>query len=101
MIDKTLDCDFGTGIVAASRKSGAKVWRPGSWLDPMSRASRPDGLTRRAAMGRIASKRSTARRVTTSAAGVMSARVSARAVITLTSVNIRVRTTSRRKVAFL
>src|SRR5437870_3040345 len=101
MIDNTLDWDSGIRIVAAGWKSGARIWRAGSWLDPISRARRPDGLTRRAATGRIASKRSTARRVTTSAAGVVSVRVSARAVITLTSVNVRARITSRRKAAFL
>jgi len=71
-----------------------------SWAELIRRARRPCGARRLAALGRTDSKRSTARRVTTS--NFLSAeRVSARAVCILMSVNVSARATSRRKVAFL
>ena len=77
---------------------GVEVVILGSWEELISRAMRPVGDTRAAAVGRMVSKRSTARMVTRSAGEI---RVSARAVITLTFVNVRTRVTSRRKAAFL
>ena len=66
------------------------------------RARRPPGARRAAAVGRIAVKRSTARRVTTSnKVGWLAGNCSARAGTTLMFVNVRARMTSRRKVAFL
>jgi len=54
--------------------------------------------TRRAAIGKMASKRSTARRITMSACPKKS---SARVLTTSISVNVSARATSFRKVAFL
>ena len=68
------------------------------WEEAIRRARRPVGATRRAAIGRMFSKRSTARRVTTSK--VDGGRVSARTFCISMSVNVRARVTSRRKVAF-
>jgi len=87
--------------------SEAMVGRDSAWQVPMRMANLPPVVKRRVAMGSMASKRSTARRVTTSAGatpgpGVAGwTRVSARAVITFTSVNVSERITSRRKAAFL
>ena len=74
----------------------------GSWSELIRRASLAEGARNLIAMGRMASKFSTARSVTTSAwAGLVVARVSARSEITLTLVNVRDRAASRRKVDFL
>src|SRR5246500_2529784 len=70
----------------------------GSWVWLIRSTKRPLGATRLAATGKIDSKRSTARRVTT--AKDARARDSARAVRILTSVNVRARATSLRNVAF-
>ena len=68
----------------------------------ISRARRPPGARRVAAVGRMSVKRSTALRVTTSKrAGWLVMSCSARAENTLMSVNVRARITSRRKVTFL
>src|SRR5260370_42439911 len=70
-----------------------------SWADEIRRASQLDGASREDAVPRMLAKRSTARRVTRSK--VPGGRGSARAFCILTSVNVRARATSRRKVAFL
>src|SRR6267378_2027725 len=101
-IDNTLVCDFGTGIGGHHFIVVTGV-RRGSWAAPISRARVPLRARRVTAWGRMASKCSTARRVTTSARGKSgrAARTSARSVITLMLVNVSARATSRRKVAFL
>src|SRR5204863_3727743 len=96
IIDNTFELDFGRGMGAEGRKLVTES-RTGSWLELIRRARRPAGTTKEAATGTIFSKRSTARRVTTSAWVV---RVSARAVLISMSVNVSARTSSRRKVAF-
>ena len=97
IIDNTLELEFGRGMGADGRKLVTE-FRAGRWLELIRRARRPAGATKEAATGRIVSKRSTARRVTTSAWVV---RVSARAEVILMSVNVSARASSRRKVAFL
>src|SRR5229473_2509679 len=89
----------GTGTGGCHETWGRVVSRVLSWEEEISRAKRPAGARRRAAIGRLLAKRSTARRVTTSK--VAGGSVSARAFCILTSVNVRARVTSWRKAAFL
>ena len=104
------------GVGSFQRKVGSMAWVGGSWASPMSSARRPVGATRLAAMGRIDSKCSTARRVTMSAAGfgegplprgcgrseaAVEPNCWARPQNTLTPVKVVARITSRRNVAFL
>jgi hypothetical protein len=97
-IARTRLAERGIGMGSGQTSSGAKLWACVSWAKPIRRARRPPGATRRAAIGRTVSKCSTARRVTTSAGRLESA--SARPGKTLMFVNVKLRVTSRRKVAF-
>src|SRR5580658_1146290 len=87
---------MGTGSDQARFGTVERAWA--CWAVLIRRARRPVGATNDAAVGRMASKRSTARRVTT---WKVVERVSARAFCILTLVNVRARVTSRRKAAFL
>src|SRR5437660_12676438 len=78
LIDNTLDSDSGIGIGASQWRLRTVVAMSGSWAELIRTPKRPEGETRFAAMGRIVLKRSTARRVTTSAGGCAGNRVSGR-----------------------
>ena len=94
------DSERGTGV-SDQAKVGAVAWAWGSCDLPISRARRPPRATKAAAIGRIVSKCSTARAVTTSKlAGLFAARDSARVVCISISVNVMERVTSRRKTDF-
>ena len=108
---RTLDRDNGIGIGvdqanADERQAASSM---SSCDEPIRRARRPASPTRLAATGRMVSKRSTARRVTTSNVVVSEVGLSSvvreadsmRVFCILTSVNVRARVISRRKVAFL
>src|SRR5271154_876448 len=58
--------EWGTGSGVDQDRLGRLDWAWGSWVELIRRARRPVGATRLAAMGRMSSKRSTARRATTS-----------------------------------
>src|SRR5262249_26112358 len=58
--------DWGIGVEVQDPEG--RIWRAEeSWASPISRARRPEGFAKRAAIGSAASNRSTARRRTTSA----------------------------------
>src|ERR1700680_41254 len=59
----------GTGSGGCHLNPGVRSWVHASWGSLIRRARRPLGATRLAAIGRVVSKRSTARRVTTWAGG--------------------------------
>src|ERR1019366_1539998 len=101
-IDKTLVCDCGTGIGGCQSKV-ARVVRGGIGAAPMSKARVALGARRATVWRRMASNRSTARKVTTWARGKpgRATRVWSRSAITLMLVNVSARATSRRKAAFL
>ena len=101
-IDNTLVCDCGIGTGGCHFRVVREA-RWGIWADPMSTARVALGAKKVTAWGRMVSKCSTARKVTTSARGQSgrTARTSARSVITLTLVNLSARAASRRKAAFL
>src|ERR1017187_7496520 len=89
-----------TTLAGHFRSVRVKTW--GIWGVVISRARVPFGARKVTALGRTVSKRSTARRVTTSAWEVrLGARAWARPVNTLMLVNVSARATSRRKTAFL
>ena len=97
-IAKTLDCESGMGMGGGQVREG---WDERAWLScarPTRSAKRPPFVTKAAAVGRIDSNRSTARRVTTSK--FIPARDSARVFCILMFVNVRARVTSRRNAAF-
>ena len=104
-----LFCDSDTNFVL---DSGTLSWRVDfrsgmvfsrdSWAVVINMARVPLGAKKVTALGRMVSRRSTARRVTTSAWELRrGARTSARPVITLMLVNVSARATSLRKAAFL
>ena len=66
-ITSTLECDCGILIGRRHTTAGARSGRAWDWLEPMSRARRAAAARNLMARGRMVSKRSTARRVTTSA----------------------------------
>src|SRR5580658_6685791 len=101
-IDNTLECDCGISIGGYHFRD-VRGARRGIWAVLINKARRPLGARKVTAWGRMVSKRSTARRVTTSAweKSVSATTASARSMITLTSVNVRARATSFRKAAFL
>src|SRR5208282_2539306 len=100
-MSNTLECDFGTLIWACHfRLVWANTWR--IWGVVISKARVPLAARKVTAWGRMVSKRSTARRVTTSAwERRVGARAWTRPVNTLMLVNVSARATSRRKTAFL
>src|ERR1019366_9046421 len=67
-IDNTLVCDWGTGIGGCHCRV-VRVARWGIWAAPISRARVAWGARKVTVWGRMVSKCSTARRVTTSAWG--------------------------------
>ena len=92
--------DLGIGNAFGPVRIAAKLSSLGLLgIELISRARRPDGASSEAATGRMESKRSTARRVTT--LKLAGGRISARAFCISTSVNVRARATSRRNAAFL
>src|SRR5215467_5457158 len=97
----TLDSELGTGMGGGQAIEGVRSINDLSWDAPIRKARRPAGARRLVAIGTMSAKCSTARRVTQAAAGMRAPRVSARPVITLTSINVRARANSRRKAAFL
>src|SRR5665811_555950 len=98
-MSKILEREWGIGEGVDQLKPGRVECVSSSWAELIRRARRPEGATRAAAVGRIDSKRSTARRVTV--LNTVPVRVSARVICILTSVNVSVRATSRRNAAFL
>ena len=94
----TLEVARGTRNGLDQVQFGTREWAMWTCGVAINRARRPVGDTRAAAMGSIFSKCSTARRVTTSNLVWMD---SARVICISTSVNVRARVISRRKVAFL
>ena len=88
----------GIGSGGVQVNVGVRSWACASWAWLIRSARRPLGATKRAAMGRILSKCSTARRVTASAGGL--GKLSARPENTSMFVNVICRMISRRKVAF-
>lgn len=93
-----LDWDWEIEIGELHETCGRVERAVSSWDEAMSRATRPDGARRVAAVGRMLAKRSTARTVTTS--NEDDGRVSARTFCISTLVNVRARVASRRKAAF-
>src|ERR1039458_10300965 len=98
-MSKILERECGIGAGADQVRSGSVERAWSCWAELIRRARRPEWATSPTAVGRIASKRSTARRVTVSK--TVPVRVSARAICILTSVNVSARATSRRNAAFL
>src|ERR1039457_6241364 len=98
-MSKILEREWGIGAGVDQVRSGSVERAWSRWAELIRRARRPEGATRAAAVGRIDSKRSTARRVTV--LNTVPAKVSARVFCILTSVNVRARATSRRNAAFL